>query len=266
MGLVSIVNATVCKTKPIFAGLGHDKLSQILGMNIVWLWTLCGCNAQIAWQIGRYLAAMTKRRHPNFRAIRKPYIDLVCSRHYEVLLQKVLIQKQNSRHFADDTSKDISFNETIWIKKREICSLGTSWQHGNIDSNIGMAPKRQLTIIWNNVGIFILFYFKYIMFCWRIYASHGLIELSQIEAHLKSVSSDVIMITFKALDDTSRHGNIPTDSVAVVYYCLSWKWPVYESVDIRRTQSLGFYQHNETETKWSPFSRRQFEWKCMNFD
>ena len=89
-------------------------------MNIVRLWTLYGCNAQISWQFGRHLAAMTIRRHPNFRAIRKPYIDLVFSRHYEVLLQKVLIPKQNSRHFADDTLK----KGNMFLRDQL-----TTWQH-----------------------------------------------------------------------------------------------------------------------------------------
>ena len=49
----------------------------------------------------------------------------------------------------------------------EMCSLGSNWQYGSVDSDNGLAPNRRQAIIWSNVG----------KRDWHIDASPGLNEL-----------------------------------------------------------------------------------------
>ena len=56
------------------------------------------------------------------------------------------------------------------INFTEICSLGSNWQYGSIGSDHGLVPSMRQAIIWTNGG----------MLYWRIYASLGLNELSQM--------------------------------------------------------------------------------------
>ena len=79
--------------------------------------------------------------------------------------------------------------ENFWIlnkNSRGYFILGSNWQYGSIDSDNGLAPKRQQATIWSNVD----------MLYWRIYASLGLNELTFImDLDVALVLTDICPMT-----------------------------------------------------------------------
>ena len=80
--------------------------------------------------------------------------------------------RQNGRHVADDISSAFSWMKIFEfrLKFHWIMFLTVNWQYGSIGSDDGLAPTRRQAIIWTNDG----------QVWWRIYASLGLNELSNL--------------------------------------------------------------------------------------
>ena len=59
--------------------------------------------------------------------------------------------RQNGRHFADGILKSISLNENFWILNKislKYVAWGFNWQYGSIGSDNGLAPSRQVHMLF----------------------------------------------------------------------------------------------------------------------
>ena len=108
--------------------------------------------------------------------------------------------------------------ESLLKNSTKICSLGSNWQYGSIDSDYGLAPTSRQAVIWTAVDIFY----------WPIHASLSLNQstISKLRAVNKgrgviSLSSSIKMGTIKPPPNAVASITQYIKVISVFRYCIT---------------------------------------------